>query len=111
MKSRAIQLTNGFTNVDIDLKVEVVRNSDGLIEQGIVVGDVMSQNQALILSAYPGEFQFSPTLGVGLTDLMMDEDYLRFRHKIREHFAKDGLKVKSLELSHNKPLKIVAVYE
>jgi hypothetical protein len=42
---------------------------------------------------------------------MMDEDYLRFRHRIRDHFSKDGLKVKSVELSKNQPLKIEAEYE
>lgn len=112
MKDRAIQLTNGYTDTnDIDLNIEVIRNDEGLITQGLVVGDVMEQNQALILSAYPGEFQFSPTIGVGLGDLMMDDDYLRFRHRIRDHFAKDGLKVTTVELSKSQPLKIEAVYE
>lgn len=110
MKDRAMQLTNGNEDT-IDLKIEVVRNASGLIQEGLVIGNVMNQNQALILSAYPGEFHFNPTLGVGLADLMMDDDYLRFRHRIREHFEKDGLKVKSIDLSKNKPLRIDAIYE
>ena len=110
MKDRAIQLTNGNAD-NIDLKIEVVRNPAGLIVQGIIIGDTMKQNQALILSAYPGDLHFSPTIGVGLADLLMDEDYLRFRHRIREHFAKDGLKTRSIDLSINKPLNIDAVYE
>ncbi len=110
MKDRGIQYTNG-TLQDIDLKIEVVRGSDGLITQGLVVGDTMNQNQALILIANPGEFKFNPTIGVGIDELLLDNDYLRFRHRIREHFEKDGLVIKSIQLSDGKPLLIDASYE
>ena len=112
MKNLGIQLTDSVTGIEsIDLKVVVVRGSDGLINQGLVVGDILAQNQALILIANPGEFQFNPTIGVALDELILDNDYLRFRHRIRDHFAKDGLKVKTLDLSENKPLNIDASYE
>jgi hypothetical protein len=110
MKDTGIQFTDG-TLQDFDLKIEVVRGSDGLITQGLVVGDTMSQNQALILIANPGEFKFNPTIGVAIDELLLDNDYLRFRHRIREHFEKDGLKVKSIQLSDGKPLLIDASYE
>ena len=110
MKDKAIQLTDG-TLQDIDLKIEVVRDSDGLITQGLVVGDTMNQNQALILIANPGEFKFNPKMGVAIDELLLDNDYLRFRHRIREHFAKDGLVIKSIQLSEGKPLLIEASYE
>ena len=110
MKDRGIQLTDGSAQ-DIDLKIEVVRGIDGLITQGLVVGDTMNQNQALILIANPGEFHFSPTIGVAIDELILDNDYLRMRHRIREHFAKDGLKIKSIQLSDGKPLLIDASYE
>ncbi|MFE3849078.1 hypothetical protein ACFX5D_13985 [Flavobacterium sp. LB3P45] len=112
MKDRAIQLTDGNGGIQsIDLKIEVVRDANGLITQGIVVGNTMNQNQALILVANPGEFHFSPTIGVAIDELILDDDYLRFRHRIREHFTKDGLVIKSLQLSEGKPLLIDAVYE
>lgn len=110
MKDRGIQLTDGTLN-DLDLKIEVVRGSDGLITQGLVIGDTMNQNQALILIANPGEFKFNPTIGVAIDELLLDNDYLRFRHRIREHFEKDGLKVRSIQLSEGKPLLIDASYE
>jgi hypothetical protein len=110
MKDRGIQLTDG-TQQGIDLKIEVLRDSDGLITRGLVVDNTMNQNQALILIANPGEFKFNPTIGVALDELLLDNDYLRFRHRIREHFAKDGLKVKSVQLSEGKPLLIDASYE
>lgn len=110
MKDRGIQLTDG-TQENIDLKIEVLRDADGLITQGLVVGNTLNQNQAMILIANPGEFKFNPTIGVALDELLLDNDYLRMRHRIREHFAKDGLKVKSIQLSEGQPLLIDASYE
>lgn len=110
MKNRGIQLTDGNQEA-FDLKIEVQRDSKGLITQGLVIGDTMNQNQALILIANPGEFKFNPTIGVAIDELLLDNDYLRFRHRIREHFEKDGLIVNSIQLSEGKPLKIEASYE
>ena len=110
MKDRGIQLTDGSSQ-DIDLKIEVVRVSDGKITNGLVLGNTMNQNQAMILIANPGDFKFNPTMGVAIDELILDNDYLRFRHRVREHFAKDGLKVKSVQLSDGKPLLIDASYE
>ena len=109
MKDTGIQFVAG-TLQELDLKIEVVRGSDGLITQGLVIGDTMNQNQALILIANPGEFKFNPTIGVAIDELLLDNDYLRFRHRIREHFEKDGLKIKSIQLSDGKPLLIDASY-
>lgn len=112
MKNKGIQLSDGKDGLGaIDLKIEVKRDSSGKITQGLVIGDIMNQSQALMLVANPGELKFAPTLGVAIVELTLDNDYLRFRHRIREHFAKDGLIVKSLQLSDGKPLKIEANYE
>ncbi|WP_395049395.1 hypothetical protein [Flavobacterium sp.] len=110
MKDRGIQLTDGGVQ-GVDLKIEVVRGSDGKITSGLVVGNTMNQNQAMILIANPGEFKFNPTMGVAIDELLLDDDYLKFRHRIRDHFSKDGLKVRSIQLSEGKPLLIDASYE
>lgn len=112
MKDKGIQLNDSTNAVEsIDLKIEVTRGTDGKITQGLVIGPTMNQNQALILMSSPGEFKFDPTLGVSIADLLLDKDYLRMRHRIREHFAKDGLIVQNLQLSDGKPLVINASYE
>ncbi len=110
MKDRGIQLTDGNT-AGIDLKIVVVRDSDNKIVNGLVVGDILRQNQALIVVSSPGELKFNPTIGVSIRDLLLDNDYLRIRHRIREHLAKDGMKVDSVDLSEKEPLKIEARYE
>ena len=110
-KGKGIQLNDKLTEGQIlDLKIDVKRDTNGKIAQGLVVGDTLQQNQALILITQPGENKFNPDLGVGITDMLLDHDYLNYRHRIREHFAKDGLKVSRLDLYENKPLRIDANY-
>jgi hypothetical protein len=95
----------------IDLKIKVVRDSAGRIASGLVVGNTLEQNKAIILIAHQGELKANPDLGVGLGDILLGSDYLEFRHLIREHFAKDGLVVETVDLYENKPIKIIANYE
>jgi hypothetical protein len=112
MKTIGIQLTdNNDTGEVLDLKINVVRDSAGKIISGLVVGNTLEQNKAIILIAHQGELKANPDLGVGLGDIVNSSDYLEYRHKIREHFAKDGLVIEILDLYENKPLKIVANYE
>lgn len=112
MKSIGIQLNDNNDSGDVlDLKINVVRDSAGKIVSGLVVGDTLEQNKAIILIAHQGELKATPDLGVGLGDILLSSDYLEYRHKIREHFAKDGLVIETLDLYENKPFKIVANYE
>lgn len=112
MKSRGLQLVDNTDMGELmDLKIEVKRNAEGKIEQGLVLGNILPQNIALIVMANPGEFHFSPLLGVAIDELILDDDYLRYKHRIREHLERDGLKVKSIELSEKRTLKIEANYE
>jgi hypothetical protein len=111
MKNIGIQLADRTGIQNIDLKINVIRDADGLITQGLVIGDILNQNQAVIIIANPGEFPFSPTIGVAIDELILDDDYLRFKHRIREHLVKDGMKVKSVDFSKTISLKIDAKYE
>lgn len=95
----------------LDLKIEPVRNASGKIISGLVVGNSLEQNKALLLITQPGEFKFRPDLGVGIEDLLLSNDFLEYRHKIRQEFEKDGLNVKRVDLFENKPVKIEADYE
>lgn len=112
MKNRGIQLEDTLDELQgIDLKINLIRDTSGLIAQGLVIGEIMRQNQAMIIVANPGEFKFNPTLGASIGELILDNDYLRMRHRIRENLEKDGMKVKILDLYENKPLLIDASYE
>lgn len=110
-KAKGLQLNDNTTTGEIlDLKIEVVKDAEGKIKSGLIVGNTLQQNQALILITQPGENKFNPDLGVGIADMLLDHDYLNYRHRIREHYAKDGLKVTHLDLYENKPLRIDANY-
>lgn len=112
MKSIGIQLTdNAGAGAIFDLKVTVLRDAFGKIASGLTVGDTLEQNKTIILVAHKGDLKANPDLGVGLEDILLSSDYLAFRHLIREHFAKDGLVVETLDFSENRPLKIIASYE
>lgn len=112
MKAIGIQYNDNNDNGEVlDLKISVTRDSAGKIISGLVVESTLEQNKAIILIAHQGEFKFNPDLGVGLGDIELSSDYLEYRHKIREHFTKDGLIIETLDLFENKPLKIIANYE
>lgn len=82
------------------------------IEDGdFAIGGSTIQNQTLILVAHQGEFKNTPAIGVGIGDLLLSDELLEFRHRIRSQFAMDGLKIKKLELYEIGNLKIDASYE
>lgn len=112
MKTTGVQLTdNAGTGEIFDLKINISRDASGKIASGIVVGDTLEQNKTILLVAHQGELKGNPDLGVGLEDVLLSSDYLGFRHKIREHFSKDGLVIETLDFSENRSLKIIANYE
>lgn len=112
MKDFGIQLVDNNDEGELmDIKIQPIRDAQGKILSGFVHGNILEQNKALILIAHQGEFKFNPDLGVGISDLILGNDYQEFRHIIREHFAKDGLKVTTLDLYKDKPINIIANYE
>lgn len=111
-KDKGIQLIDNYDDGEVlDLKIKVQRDASGRIVRGLVVGNTLEQNKALMLIGHQGDFKFRPDLGVGLEDIVQSEDYLEYRHRIREHFEIDGLTVTRLDLYEKKPLIIEAQYE
>lgn len=111
-KKTGIQLVdNSDEGTLMDIKISPLLDASGKIVSGLVIGDTLQQNKALILIAQQGEFKFRPDLGVGIGDMVLDDDYLGGRHKIRDHFEKDGLILSKLDFYPNKPIIIEADYE
>lgn len=112
MKGRGIQI-NDFsseTGEIFDLRIEPERDESDKIIRGLVVGQTLEQNKALILMSNQGELKMQPQIGVGIEGALLSNDFLEYRHRIRRHFAMDGLKVTKLDLYMNKPFKIDANY-
>ena len=73
---------------------------DIMVNNGsMVIEDSTLQNQYVILVAQKGEFKEYPTLGVGISDMLGDDDVLEWKKRIREEFAKDDLKVNKIDLN------------
>jgi hypothetical protein len=93
MKGIGIQLTKEF-----DLHINVVRGANGLIVSGLVIGDVTAQNQAAILVAHKGEFKEYPMTGVGLNDIVNDDNSMYWEAEIAGQLKADGQRIKRLSL-------------
>lgn len=95
-KDIGIQLNN-----DLELNIQVVKDSNGKITSGLTVGNTLYQNQYLILQAQKGEFKENPTLGVGINDMANDDDLTEWKKAIRQELAKDGMKINKLVLTNS----------
>lgn len=95
-----------------DLLVATQRDAAGVIAQGLEIGTTTFQNQALILQAAKGEFKEYPTLGVGISDILGDNEATGWKREIALQLKADGMKVKTVELDlKNNKLTIDAEYD
>lgn len=75
-------------------------NYEPIIRQGgLALGEITPQNQALIVQCHKGEFKENPAIGVGIEDMLLDHDPLRWRQRIREALEIDGQEVESIKIS------------
>lgn len=78
-----------------DAMVQPKRNSLGLITDGLLVGETMYQNEALILISHQGEFKENPMLGVGIDDMTNDNDIAQWENAIRVNLSRDNMDVRT----------------
>lgn len=91
----------GIQLTDYDLDVKVQRDGYGRITSGLILGDILQQNQAVILSIHKGELKENPSVGVGLADMLLEHDTNAIRREIRQQLEMDGQKVKSVTMTNN----------
>lgn len=94
---------------DYDLDIKVVTDASGRIQSGLVVGDILHQNQALILIFHKGDLKDDVSVGVGIDRMLLDNDRLSWSREIREQLEMDGQKVKYVQVT-DKTIKIDARY-
>ena len=92
---KAIQLN------DYDIEVKVKRDGYGRIVSGMIIGDVVHQNQASILSMRKGDLKENPSVGVGLSDLLLEHNLLSIRSEIRQQLELDGQTVNSIKVTES----------
>ena len=93
-----------------EIKVEPVRDATGKIVKGLVLGLTIYQNTGLILMCRKGEFKEQPALGVGIEDVLLDQDYLEWRRRIRVNLELDEQRVREIRFSSKDKLFIDADY-
>ena len=86
---------------DFDLLVDVRKDELGLISRGLTTGDTLRQNQAVILAMHQGEMKEHPMTGAGIGDMMLDNDPLYWRTRIKEQLEMDGQRVDSVKVTRN----------
>lgn len=94
-----------------DLQVMVVRDSDGLITSGLVIGDVTEQNQRTILLAEKGEIKENPLLGVGLASFLDHDEPSELLREVRENLRMDGQTVSKCGFDNDGKLIIIGGYD
>lgn len=90
---------NGIQLTDFAPAIRVRRDAQGKILSGLQVGDILRQNQALILALNKGELKERPSVGCGIADMLLDHDPLYWRSIIREQLEMDRLKVAQIKIT------------
>jgi len=93
-----------------EIQVAVVKDDNGLITQGMVVGNITFQNQNLIIAFDKGELREAPEKGVGAENYIDDESPDDFIKAVRIELANEGMKVKAIGFNDNNDLNIDANY-
>lgn len=77
----------------------VQKDANGRVLCGFGIGDTLRQNQALLLELRKGELKEWPVLGVGIGDMLLDDDPAYWRAEIREQMTLDGQNVEHVSIS------------
>lgn len=77
----------------------VRRDVKGKILSGLQVDDILRQNQALILALHKGELKERPSVGCGISDMLLDNDMLYWRNLIREQLEMDKQKINHIKIT------------
>lgn len=87
-------------------------NSGDLMFQNgdLVCGDSTKQHQNLLILTEKGEWKQNPTMGVGVSNYLLDDNYLPLKNEIEAQFEKDGITIESIQINNSK-IQIIAEYE
>lgn len=84
---KGIVLDNNY-----ELKIELERAGNGLITQGLVVGNIDYQRCSLIIEAQKGEFKEYPTLGFGVDNYLKGmRPKQHFVNELTKELKSDGM--------------------
>ena len=86
-------------------------NGDLLIEDGdLVIDDSDNQHQEHIILADKGDFKETPELGVGIANLLSDDDPMSILIEIKKNLEYDGVKVKNVKFDEDSKIVVDGTY-
>ena len=94
-----------------DLAIDVRRDAQGLVEGGMCIGRTDEQNMALLLHSSMGDFKENPTMGVGLSHMLHDNDLNHWKNIIQQQLEAEGLIIDHMSLTHADGLQLEAHYK
>ncbi len=75
----------------------IKKDNNGLITQGLVIGNINPQRCRFIIIAQKGEFKQAPTLGLGIDSFLKKtitaHEKQKFITELKSELSSDGLKV------------------
>jgi len=97
---------------DNDLKIIHKRNKQDQLTEGIEIGYITHQNQALILQACKGELKEYPWLGAAITEMTNDNETVGWKREVLLQLESDDMNVRQVEIDFkNKKMGIDAEYD
>lgn len=89
-------MTGILVDENYDLQVSVKKNSNGLITQGLMLGNIDYQRCSFIIIAQKGEFKQIPSLGLGIDNYLKKtisaQEKQRFITELKSELSSDGIK-------------------
>ena len=64
------------------------------------MGDTQAQEEYLVLMSQKGEWKEHPMVGVGIGDMVNDEDLRYWKREIMEGLQRVGIKIKGVSLKN-----------
>ena len=76
----------------------------------LVVGECDEQNQLLMLQANKGDYKENPTIGVGVTNWLKDENPANLLAEIKKEAERDGMTVREVKFTDEGKIYLDASY-
>lgn len=77
----------------------------------LVIGNATNQNQKLILISNKGEWKEFPELGVGIEQMLSNENYNEVLIEAKKNLEYDGMEVKNIRFTETGKLMVDAKYK
>jgi len=93
---------------------DIILNKTGdlHIQNGdIILGYCDNQHQEHILLANKGDYKEFPELGVGINNMLNEDDYMPFLIESKKNLEYDGMKINNIKFEENGNLNIDGYYK